>query len=99
MRLLHAGEHRVEHSDRFGHNLRPDAVARDDREFHDRSTTSSLFAETADLISERTSAGTSRSSRSRIVALGPSASSDSCAAWMFTPAAPSSVPILPSAPG
>src|SRR5271156_221890 len=66
---------------------------------HDRSTTSSLLAPTADAIADRTSPGTSWSSRSRIVAPGPSASSLSWAAWIFTLAAPSKVPILPSAPG
>src|SRR5580693_196818 len=66
---------------------------------HDRSTTSSLLAPTADAIADRTSPGTSWSSRSRIVAPGPSAFSLSWAAWIFTLAAPSKVPILPSAPG
>ena len=57
------------------------------------------LAPTASAIAARTSAGTSRSRRSMIVAPGPSASWLSCAAWMLTPAAPSRVPILPSAPG
>jgi hypothetical protein len=80
MRLFDAGQHGVENLHRFSDNLRPDPVTRDYRELHDRSTTSSLLAATADPISARTSAGTSRSTRSRIVALGPSASSDSWAA-------------------
>src|SRR5277367_619328 len=80
MRLFDTRQHRVENLDRFPDYLRPDSVTRNDREFHDRSTTSSLLAATADPISARTSAGTSRSTRSRIVAPGPSASSDSWAA-------------------
>ena len=55
--LLDAGQNCVENCDRFSNDLRPDPVTRNDREFHDRSTTSSLLAATADLISERTSAG------------------------------------------
>ena len=79
-RLLHAGQHRVEHLDGLADNLRPDAVTGDDRQFHDRSTTSSSLAPTASVIAARTSSGTSRSMRSRIVAPGPSASSLSWAA-------------------
>src|ERR1700733_5409602 len=77
IRLVHAGQYRGENLHRFGYDLRSDAVTGDDRQFHVRSTTSSLLAATAEAISERTSAGTSRSNRSRIVAPGPSASSDS----------------------
>src|ERR1700677_3369948 len=150
--LVHARQNRVKDFDCFGHHLRADPVATDDRQLHqrrsssslrsasspapvisaapphrfalhrrrlrssapllliaslcivagalhDRSTTSSLLAPTADAIADRTSPGTSWSSRSRIVAPGPSASSLSWAAWIFTLAAPSKVPILPSAPG
>src|ERR1700733_11595249 len=158
--LVHARQNRVKDFDCFGHHLRADPVATDNRQLHqrrsppqaggaptsslrsasspapvisaapphrfalhrrrlqssapllliaslcivagalhDRSTTSSLLAPTADAIADRTSPGTSWSSRSRIVAPGPSASSLSWAAWIFTLAAPSKVPILPSAPG
>src|ERR1700691_5666742 len=75
--LFDTRQHRVENLDRFGDYLRPDPVAGNHCQFHERSTTSSLLAATADPISERTPAGTSRSSRSRIVAPGPSVSSDS----------------------
>ena len=65
---------------RLADDLGSDAVAGNDRQFHARSTTSSRLAPTASAIAARTSRGTSRSMRIRIVALGPSASSLSCAA-------------------
>src|SRR5512135_53849 len=92
-RFLDPGQHGVENLDGFVDDLRPDAVAGDDRQLHERSTTSSMFAPTAGAIADSTSSGGRWSSRSRIVAEGPSASSESCAAWMFTSASPSSVPM------
>ncbi|OCB19658.1 hypothetical protein A5674_06545 [Mycobacterium malmoense] len=59
VRLLDTGQHRVKDFERLGRHLRPDAVATDNRKFHDRSTTSSLLAPTAAPIADRTSFGTS----------------------------------------
>ena len=69
--LLHTGQDGVEDVDRLGDLLGSDPVAADHREFHDRSTTSSLLATTAVLISERTSAGDVAVDRSRIVGARP----------------------------
>ncbi len=78
--LVDTRHNSVEHLNRLVDDLRADAVAGDDRQFHVRSTTSSSLAPTAAVIAARTSSGTSRSMRSRIVAPGPSASSLSWAA-------------------
>ncbi len=81
---LHPGQHRVEHLQRLGDDLRTDAVTGDNSEFHDRSTTSSVVASTAEAIAARTSSGTSVSRRSITMALSPSTSWLSCAARMLT---------------
>src|SRR6478609_1192839 len=74
-RLVDAGHDRVEHLECLTDHFGSDTVAGNDRQFHYRSTTSSSLAPTGSVIAARTSAGTSRSMRSRTVAPGPSASS------------------------
>ena len=80
LRLLDTRCNRIEDLEGLTDDFGPDAVAGDDGQFHARSTTSSRLAPTASAMSARSSAGTSRSMRIRIVALPASASSLSCAA-------------------